>query len=402
MRARGGPRPDRRRTPALTAGSGRRHPPAAGRQRVYSGDHDEDARIGGKRCLACIPVSPGGDPAGAARGAGQRPDRARARAAAAQQRRDVHVGGGASRRRDQRAARAAEPRRGGAHDARQRHPRRRRAERDRPRALRRPGGAAERGAGGRAPPRRGRAVLHPRRRLRLLVQPRGDVREVGARDHPRRLRPPHPHHPARRHRRDEPRRRGRGPAPPGLGDHRAGGLRGRRRSGPVPGASRGRAAAVAAEEVLLSRRVPGLPFRRRVRAHRRRARRAAPGLRPRGRASGDCFHRSQPVRPAAGPHLRRDREPRPRHAQVPGHVASRQPAGAGVDPLPARRHRHPRPRGARGAFALRRGRHLHRGPRPPRRRPSRRPPSSRGWPGWPVMPPPPSRSTSGARPRPSG
>ena len=77
--------------------------------------------------------------------------------------------------------------------------------------------AADRGAAGRASLRRRRAVLHARDRLRLLVQRRGIDREVGARRDRRRLRPPHPRDPARRHRRVPLRRRGRRPASPGLG-----------------------------------------------------------------------------------------------------------------------------------------------------------------------------------------
>ena len=71
-------------------------------------------------------------------------------------------------------------------------------------------------------------------------------------------------------------------------------------------------------------------------------------------------------------------------------------------PLPAGRHRHPRPRGTRRALAVstgstRRSRGSRGTPVP-----SSRAASSRGWPPSPATPPPPCRSTSGARPRPSG
>ena len=105
---------------------------------------------------------------------------------------------------------------GHADDARHGDARRRRPERDRPGDLRGARRAAHRGAAGGPSLRRRRAVLHARDRLRLLVQRRGDDREVGARRDPRRLRPAHPHDPPRRDRRLPLRRHRRRAAPPGV------------------------------------------------------------------------------------------------------------------------------------------------------------------------------------------
>ncbi len=170
---------------------------------------------------------------------------------------------GASRRRGQRAAGDAQSGTGLPDGARDGDARERRAERDRPRDLRSAGRAADAGACGAASVRRRRAVLHARRGLRLLVQHRRDVREVGqGRDH-RRLRAPDPHDPPGRRLRDEPDRRQRGPAPQRVGGALARRLQAGRRRDQVPRADQGRAAALAAEEVLLLRGVR--PGRRRVR-----------------------------------------------------------------------------------------------------------------------------------------
>ena len=109
--------------------------------------------------------------------------------------------------------------------------RRRRPERDRPGAVQRAGRAAHGRAARGAPHGQRRAVLPPRRRLRVLVQHGRDVREMGPPGDPRRLRADDPHDPAGRHRRDAPGRRGRRPASPGFGDPRARGVPRRRRRG---------------------------------------------------------------------------------------------------------------------------------------------------------------------------
>ena len=102
-------------------------------------------------------------------------------------------------------ARAAESRARVSDRARDGDPRQRRAERDRPRDFRGARRAADGGAR-RAPSlRRGGAVLHARGRLRLLVQHRRDLREMGPRRDHRRLRPPDPDDSPRRDHRHEPR-----------------------------------------------------------------------------------------------------------------------------------------------------------------------------------------------------
>ena len=112
--------------------------------------------------------------------------------------------------------------------ARDRDPRQRRTERDRPGDLRGARRAADRGAGGAAPLRRRRTVLHARGRLRLLVQPRRDVREVGTRRDHRRLRPADPHDPPGRHRHAAADRQRRRTAPHGVGGDHARRLQARR------------------------------------------------------------------------------------------------------------------------------------------------------------------------------
>ena len=115
------------------------------------------------------------------------------------QHRHLHAHDRASRRREQRAAGDAQPRPGLSHGAGDRDARQRRPERDRAGDLRGARRAADRRARGAAPLRRRRAVLHARGRLRLLVQHRRDVREVGARGDHRRLRAADPDDPSRRH-----------------------------------------------------------------------------------------------------------------------------------------------------------------------------------------------------------
>ena len=185
----------------------------------------------------------------------------------------------------------AEPRPGLPDGAGDGDPRQRRTERDRPRDLRGARRPAHRGAGRAAPLRRRRAVLHAGGRLRLLVQHRRDVREVGPRRDHRRLRAADSHDSARRHDRD-------------AADGNAGGqhhrrrpssraMRSRRAGDPTkyPEQIEGRAASLAAEEVLL--------HERRVRFSRRAAAPAAdqaPVDRP-GRLRSRCSAR--PTRKSA-------------------------------------------------------------------------------------------------------
>ena len=91
----------------------------------------------------------------------------------------VHADDRAPRRRGQCAARETGARRRHARGPRLGHARRRRPERDRPGAVPGVGRAAHRGAPRGAPLRRRGAVLHARRRFRLLVQRGGVDREVG-------------------------------------------------------------------------------------------------------------------------------------------------------------------------------------------------------------------------------
>ena len=89
-----------------------------------------------------------------------------------------------------------------------------------------------------------------------------------------------PHHPSRRDRRLRVRRRRRRPASPGLVATDARSVPRGGGSGEVPGADQGRPAPVAAEEVLLHRRLRARPVRRRpARRSRRRAR---------ARSAGEC------------------------------------------------------------------------------------------------------------------
>ncbi len=103
--------------------------------------------------------------------------------------------------------------------------------------------------------RRRGTVLHPRGRFRILLQRRRDVREVGARRDPRRLRAADSHDPPRRHHRPDADRHRRRPAPSGVRDPRARGVQGRGRSHEVSRADQRRAARLAAAEVLLHRRL---------------------------------------------------------------------------------------------------------------------------------------------------
>ena len=102
--------------------------------------------------------------------------------------------------------------------------------------------------------RRRGAVLHPGGGLRLLVQPRGDTREVGPSGDSRRFRAPHPDAAARRDRDDEPGGDRRGTAPSSVGGPRDRRVPRRRRSGAVPRADSRRAASVAGAQALSSGR----------------------------------------------------------------------------------------------------------------------------------------------------
>ena len=289
---------------------------------------------------------PGGPPRADARCANRRgtgPCRPWPGAAASGQHRHLHAGDGASRRREQRTARDAEQGIWRPHGARHRHPRQRGPERDWPGNLRGPGRPAHRGARRASSLRRRRAVLYPRGRLRLLVQHRGDLRKVGSRRDYRRLRPVDPHDPSRRDPRTAPRRYRRGPAPSGIGGHRARRLQTRRRSGEVPPAIERGPASLAAKEILLRR-----PFRRPWRTD------------PGGEAAGDQPRR---LRSASRQDVLRDRHRGAKHAQVPGHGAAARLAGPFAGQLPARRINHSRTAGSRRATALRRRRHLGRRPR---------------------------------------
>ena len=218
------------------------------------------------------------------------------------QHRHLHAHHGAPRRREQRAARDAEPRPGLPHRARDGDARQRRPERNRPRDLRGARRAADRRARGAAPLRRRRAVLHARRRFRLLVRDRRDVREVGPRRNHCRLCAADPHDPSGRHHHPAADRQRRRPAPHGVGGDHARRLQARRRSDEVSRADQGRAAPVAAEEAVSQRRL-------------RLPRRAAAAR------QGDA-RQLRRLRRAARQDLQRDRQRGAQHAQVPGHGAA--------------------------------------------------------------------------------
>ena len=240
----------------------------------------------------------------------------------------------ASRRREQPGARQAEPRPRHGHRAPDADARRRWPERDRPGAV--PGARhpAHRRAHEPASLRRRRAILLARLRVRLLVQRRGDLREVGQGRNPRRRRQGHPHVPARRDPDAAARSRGRRTAPPGVGASGARGVSRRGQSGTVPRADRRRVAAVAGGQDL-----PGRGWRR----HRGR-----PGRRDRE----GCDRR---LRPAPRRDLLPVRHALAHRAQVPGQW----PGGAPRHRAEARllgRHRCGLSPGGRGTFGHRRQR----------------------------------------------
>ena len=104
----------------------------------------------------------------------------------------------------------------------------------------------------RGPPlRRRRAVLRARHRLRLLVQRRRDVPQVGPPGDPRRLRPDDPHDPPGRHRHHVAGRRAGRRAPPGAGAHHRRGVPAGRRPEELPGATEGWSAALAGAQAVL-------------------------------------------------------------------------------------------------------------------------------------------------------
>ena len=229
--------------------------------------------------------------------------------APAQQHSGVHAGDRPSRRREQRAARVPESRAGRAHDSGDRDTRRRRTERDRVRAERPAGSAANRRARSDASLRRDRAVFHPRDRLRLLVQRRRDDGEMGTGRNHQRLRPVDPHDAPRCRDRDESHRHRRRPASSGVGTAQSRSIQGRGRCNALSGTDPRWAHAVAAPQVLL----PGRRPRRRPWATRRAGGRTAAAW----RAEGGGLRRVG-VRPAARPDVRRDRHRRARDAQEPG------------------------------------------------------------------------------------
>ena len=122
-----------------------------------------------------------------------RRDRPRPRAATRGHHRARALRDRAPRRRAQRDPGPALARARAAHGASHRDARRGRPERDRPGAVRRARRAAHGRAPGAAPLRRRRAVLRPGLRVRLLLQRRGDLREVGPRGDARRHRPRRAH-----------------------------------------------------------------------------------------------------------------------------------------------------------------------------------------------------------------
>jgi hypothetical protein len=277
-------------------------------------------------------------------------------------------------RRGQRRLRSALARPGRARGTVQRDAWRGRAERDRAGAVRRARRPAHGGADGNAPLRRGRAVLRPCLRVRLLLQRGGDVREVGPGGDPRRRRAGPPRLSSRRGRDAASRRGGGRPAPPGGGPPRPRGLPRRRGPGPLPGPAPRGAPPVAGPQDL-----PGL------------------GRRHRGRVRlGPCPDGG--LRPGAGDDVAAARQPRPSDAPVPGHGPAHGRPRPGREPLPPARRRAEgrRPRDGHP----RRRRHLAHRPRPVRagRRPRRRPrrPAGEGL-GGPVRVRRPKPRGGGAR-----
>ena len=164
--------------------------------------------------------------------------RTRARAPQDRERRFGAHHRGPPGRREQRPARPAQPRPRRPGRAREPDPRRRRPERNRARAVRRAAHPADRRASHLAPARCGGAVLRHGVRLRVLVQRRGDPREVGRGEDARRGGADDPHAPSGRGVHPASFRDRRRPAPPGDGTARARGLRPGGRSGPLPRACR--------------------------------------------------------------------------------------------------------------------------------------------------------------------
>ncbi len=190
--------------------------------------------------------------------------------------------------------------------------------------------------------------------------PAGSHRQVGPRGDRRRFRAPDPHAPARRGPHDEhpgPRRRSRARS-----DHHPGARslpRGRRSRR----CTRSRSAKGCAPGSRRSCISPPASAARRRRPWRRGQ---APPPQPPPPPAGEAHagqHRD--VRPAAGPHLRRDRRRRAQQSQVPGHgrtaAAARavggRPRRARRRRLPAGRHHHPRREGQGRDVAVRRHRY---------------------------------------------
>ena len=273
-------------------------------------------------------------------------------------------------RRAQRDPGAARARARRAHRAPHRDARGRRAERDRAGAVRRARRAAHGRAHGAPPLRRRRAVLRARLRVRLLLQRRGDLREVGPRRDGGRHRPRDPGLSARRDPGAAARGRGRWPAPPGGRPARAGGLPRRGRPGAVPRAGPFR---VAGAQALRGRH----RWLRRAEGHR--------GARV-----------DERLRPAAGHELAAAGDARARDAPLPGREPGCGRSRADRGAVPPGRRRAAR-RGSRSRLPGRRRRDARRlcGASPRRTQPSRR--SSRRSSRCSAPPAPPSTR---ARPRP--
>ena len=168
---------------------------------------------------------------------------------------------------------------------------------------------ADRGTCRAAPLRRRRAVLHARRRLRLFVQPRRDVREMGPRRDHRRLRPLDPDDSAGRHHGHE------------------------RQRAPAEASTIKRPRSIAREAFKLAADPTKYPEQLKdgLRPWQPRSStsirlRAPPGTPE--RRHGLCRAQSVGVRSAARQDLRRDRHRGAQHAQVPGHGAAARAAWA--------------------------------------------------------------------------
>ena len=163
-----------------------------------------------------------------------------------------------------------------------------------------PGRHPHPGAAGRPPRRRGRAVLHPRARLRLLEEPGGDAADLGQGRGAGRRGGGHPPLPPRRDRHPLLARAGRHPRPP----HRLGDAGAWRRSAPPPIRS-------FHPEQLTDGVTPW-------QARRLLWNRSSWSVKPGDELRGVHQAGRRRLRPAAGRVVRRDRRRQPQHAQEPG------------------------------------------------------------------------------------